>query len=114
MKHGKRKRKKHLSFEQKRKIVQDVLEKGRHKKDVAAEYKVHVNSVNNWIRIYRLEGVDGLRGSSGRTVDAETQTELDRLREVEKKYNEQLEEIEILKKYQAFLKVNENKRRLKP
>ncbi|VDG98108.1 Uncharacterised protein [Lysinibacillus sphaericus] len=38
--------------------------------------------------------------------------ELNRLQEIEKKYNEQLTEIEILKKFQAFLKENENKRRM--
>ena len=42
-----------------------------------------------------------------RLTQEETQIELKRLKKIEKRYNEQLEEIEILKKFQAFLKENE-------
>lgn len=98
-----KKRKKQLTFDQKCRVIQDVLEKGRHKKDVADEWGIHVNSITNWVRIYKEKGLDGLR-PNGSTPMLNNQDELQRLKEVEKKYNEQLVEIEILKKFQAFLK----------
>jgi transposase len=99
----KKKRIRQLSFEQKHYAILEILEKGRHKKDVAAELEIHINSLTNWIRIYREQGLDGLRPPILSAGFDETD-ELKRLKEIEKKYNEQLQEIEILKKFQAFLK----------
>ncbi|VDG96962.1 Transposase [Lysinibacillus sphaericus] len=107
-------RKRTLSFEQKCTIVKEVLEENRHKKDIAAEHQIHINSISNWIRKYKEKGVDGLRPfvKTPRVPRDQMKDELNRLQEIEKKYNEQLTEIEILKKFQAFLKENENKRRM--
>ncbi|MBD7984896.1 transposase [Sporosarcina sp. Sa2YVA2] len=98
-----RKRKQQASFEQKKYAVLEILEKGRHKNEVAIELDIHKNSLTNWINIYKEKGMDGLR-SSDSARETDYHSELERLREIEKKYNEQLTEIEILKKFQAFLK----------
>ena len=92
--------------EQKLEAVREVLEKNRHKQDVANEMDVHINSLTNWLRIYREKGPEGLLPPARQTNTLPPAEELERLREIEKKYNEQLEEIEILKKFQAFLKEN--------
>jgi transposase len=97
-----------LTLDEKLEVVLGVLENGRKRKEMALEKNVSLNSVNIWIRNYQLYGRDGL--SNKRTAyvaQEETQKELKRLKKIEKRYNEQLEEIEILKKFQAFLKENE-------
>ncbi|WP_342513203.1 transposase [Sporosarcina sp. FSL K6-1522] len=101
-----KKRKRQLSFEQKLYAVQEVLEKGRHKKDVASELDIHINSITNWMKIYREKGENGLRPTP-KAILLDEATELERLKKIEKKYNEQLVEIEILKKFHAFLKESE-------
>lgn len=99
---------KHTSYEQKLAAIREVQEKKRHKQEVAEELGIHLNSLTNWLRIYREKGPEGLRPSLKQTASASFPTdELERLKEIEKKYNDQLEEIEILKKFQAFLKENE-------
>lgn len=99
---------KQTSYEQKLIAVQEVLEKKRHVQEVAAELGVHPNSLTNWLRNYREKGAEGLQPHRHQTsTSTSLPAELERLRAVEKKYNEQLEEIEILKKFQAFLKENE-------
>nr|WP_144929302.1 helix-turn-helix domain-containing protein [Paenibacillus bovis] len=115
MKYKNETRKRQSSFEEKCRVVQEILEQGRHKKDVAEDYQIHINTINNWIRAYKAKGVNGLRSAvkGAKSDDIKTQSELDRLREIEKKYNEQMKEIEILKKFQAFLKENENKKHMK-
>ena len=111
----KKDRKRILSFEQKCTIVKEVLEENRPKTDIAAEHQIHVNSISNWIRIYKEKGVEGLRPfvKTPKVPRDQLRDELKRLQEIEKKYNEQLTEIEILKKFQAFLKEKENKRHTK-
>ncbi|MDW0111542.1 helix-turn-helix domain-containing protein [Sporosarcina aquimarina] len=108
-------RKRILSFEQKCTIVKEVLEENRPKTDIATEHRIHVNSISNWIRIYNEKGVEGLRPfvKTPKVPRDQLREELKRLQEIEKKYNEQLTEIEILKKFQAFLKEKENKRHTK-
>lgn len=104
-----KKSKKQTSYDKKVEAVQEVLINKRHKQEVAEELGIHLNSLTNWLRIYREEGAEGLRPLEKRktSVDAPPTNELERLRAIEKKYNEQLDEIEILKKFQAFLKENE-------
>jgi len=98
-----------LTQDEKLEVVLGVLENGRKRKEMALEKDVALNSVNIWIRNYQLYGRDGLSFNKRKAYVAqeETQKELKRLRRIEKRYNEQLEEIEVLKKFQAFLKENE-------
>lgn len=98
-----------LTQEEKVEVVLEVLENGRKRKEVASEKDVSLNSINIWIRNYQLYGRDGLSFDKRKAyvTQEETQKELKRLKKIEKRYNEQLEEIEILKKFQAFLKENE-------
>ncbi|QUW21310.1 hypothetical protein JSQ81_16090 [Sporosarcina sp. Marseille-Q4063] len=86
-----------------------MLENGRKRKEMALEKDVSLNSVNIWIRNYQLYGRDGLSFNkrTDYVAQEETQKELKQLKKIGKRYNEQLEEIEILKKFQAFLKENE-------
>jgi transposase-like protein len=102
------KSKKQTSYDKKIEAVQEVLVNKRHKQEVAEELGIHLNSLTNWLRLYREKGADGLRPLEKQkaTVDASPTNELERLKVIEKKYNDQLEEIEILKKFQAFLKEN--------
>lgn len=100
---------KRLTQDEKVEAVLEVLENGRKRKEVALEKDVALNSINIWIRNYKLYGRDGLSFNkrTAYVAQEETQKELKRLKKIEKQYNEQLEEIEILKKFQAFLKENE-------
>lgn len=99
---------KQTSYAQKLAAVQEVLEKKRHIQEVAEELGIHPNSLTNWLRKYREKGPEGLQPSRHQTSTYTSQTaELERLKAIEKKYNDQIEEIEILKKFQAFLKENE-------
>lgn len=107
-----KKPKRRHSFKNKKYAVLEVIEKGRHRKDLADELDIHINTLSNWIRIYKEKGLDGLRSTQASSLidgNKNDDAELKRLREIEKKYNDQLLEIEILKKFQAFLKKNENR-----
>ncbi|TAA72789.1 hypothetical protein D2909_04150 [Planococcus salinarum] len=99
---------KQTSYAQKLAAVQEVLEKKRHIQEVAEELSIHPNSLTNWLRKYREKGPEGLQPYRHQSSTYTSQTaELERLKAIEKKYNDQIEEIEILKKFQAFLKENE-------
>ena len=89
--------------------VLGVVENGRKRKEVALEKNVALNSVNIWLRNYQLYGRDGLSFNKRTAFVAqeETQKELKRLKKIEKRYNEQREDIEIIKKFHDFLKENE-------
>jgi transposase len=86
--------------------VKEVLENNRHNKEVADELGVSVGSIINWIKQYEAP--------TQKTVQPlivgdtpELKEELKRLRAIEKQYQDQQLEIEILKKFQAFLKEND-------
>ena len=94
---------------EKLRVVLEVVENGRNRKELAREKDIALNSINIWVRNYKLYGKDGLT-SNKRTAyvaQEETQKELKRLKKIEKLYNEQMEEMEILKKFQAFLEESE-------
>jgi transposase len=93
--------------------VQQVKELNRSKRVVAEEIGYSVNSVIAWVKIFDDHGEAGLRTKKSHLLSND-RSELERLRSIEKKYYQQQEEIEILKKFQAFLKGNENKRFMKP
>lgn len=95
------------TFDEKLYAVMEVLEKKRFNQDVAEEMNIHINSLSNWLRQYRNFGKKGLESNFDKKDVSEHSDEIKRLREIEKKYNEQQEHIEILKKFQAFLKESE-------
>ncbi|MER2078657.1 transposase [Psychrobacillus psychrotolerans] len=93
--HGQfRKRYTQTTQEQKIYAVQEVLKNGRGRKDVADELHVSVNSVTTWIRKYKEDGKNALSPYS--------QEEISRLKEIEKKYNEQ-QKMELLKKLPIYI-----------
>ncbi|MEK3954845.1 MULTISPECIES: transposase [unclassified Psychrobacillus] len=93
--HGQfRKRYTQTTQEQKMYAVQEVLKNGRGRKDVADELHVSVNSVTTWIRKYKEDGKNALSPYS--------QEEISRLKEIEKKYNEQ-QKMELLKKLPIYI-----------
>jgi transposase len=87
----------------KRYAVNEVLENKRHKQEVADELNVSLGTINNWIKQYKSPEIKKLQPLIvGDTP--EVKAELERLWDIEKKYQEQQLENEILKKFQAFLK----------
>ncbi|QUG42972.1 transposase [Psychrobacillus sp. INOP01] len=93
--HGQaRKRYTQTTQEQKKYAVQEVLKNGRGRKAVAEELNVSVNSITTWIRKFKEAGENGLSSYS--------QEEIMRLKEIEKKYNEQ-QELELLKKLPIYI-----------
>lgn len=93
--------------------VKEVVEKHRTNREVADELGVHIHSVRQWVNHFKQNGEAGLMSKLAHLRPAD-QAELERLRIIEKKYNQQQTEIEILKKFQAFLKESENKKHMKP
>ena len=93
--HGQfRKRYTQTTQEQKMYAVQEVLKNGRARKAVAEELNVSVNSITTWIRKFNNAGENGLSSYSS--------DEITRLKEIEKKYNEQ-RELESLKKLPIYI-----------
>ena len=107
-------RKRQKTYEQKLYAVNEVREKKRHKHDVSLELEIHINSLTIWLKQFREHGSEGLLSHYEKPDLVEHTEELNRLKTVEKKYNEQLTQIEILKKFQAFLKENEQENVTKP
>ncbi|MEK3980248.1 transposase [Psychrobacillus sp. FSL K6-2836] len=95
--HGQfRKRYTQTTQEQKMYAVQEVLKNGRGRKELAEELNVSVNSITTWIRKFKETGKNGITSYS--------QDEIMRLKEIEKKYNEQ-KEMESLKKLPIYIHV---------
>lgn len=106
-------KKRRSPFETKKYAVTQVLEFHRSKRVVAEEIGFSVTSVINWVKTFQQYGDTGLQ-SKNQQLLTDDRIELERLRCIETKYYQQLEEIEILKKFQAFLKENENKNHMMP
>ena len=93
--HGQfRKRYTQTTQEQKMYAVQEVLQNGRVRKDLANELNVSVNSITTWIRKFKNAGENGFSSYS--------QDEITRLKEIEKKYEQQLK-MENLKKLPIYI-----------
>ena len=93
--------------------VNEVLENHRTNREVADELGVHIHSIRQWVNNFKRDGDAGLASKQSHLLPVD-QAELERLRIIERKYYEQQTENEILKKFQAFLKENENKKHMKP
>ncbi|WP_192797467.1 transposase [Psychrobacillus glaciei] len=110
----KKTKKRQLTYEQKLFAVNEVRLKKRNRQDVADEMEIHINSLTGWLKLYREHGEDALHSHYEKSDLIEHTEELNRLRDIEKKYKEQLIQNEILKKFQAFLKENEKRSASKP
>lgn len=106
-------KKRRSPFETKLYAVTQVIEFNRNKRLVAEEIGFSVNSVINWVKTFEQYGEAGLQSKNPHLL-SDDRIELERLRCIEKKYYQQAEEIEILKKFQAFLKENENTNHMMP
>jgi transposase-like protein len=67
--------------------------------DVAIEMRISTVPLNNWLKRYQLEGLEGLHPKRDIKVKENGKEELERLRTIEKKYDEAPEDIEILEKF---------------
>lgn len=111
-----RKAYKKTTRDEKLEIVIAILENNRHRKAVAEEYQVSLTSINNWVNDYQKYGEAGITSNKRDSFvkEEEIQSELARLKKIEKLYEEQKVKIEILKKFQAFLKESEKSKDTKP
>lgn len=82
--------------------------------DVAIEMQVTLATLTNWLKRYELNGSEGLKVQVNESPKENLLDEVERLRLIEKKYYEQQEDIEILKKFQASLEANESPSASKP
>lgn len=58
--YSKKTRKRQNTYEQKLFAVNEVRLKNRHKHDVAEELDIHINSLPNWLKLYREHGEGAL------------------------------------------------------
>lgn len=80
-------------------VVKMIIEDDIPVKSVAGELNVHQNTIYRWLKEYEMYGEDAFPGHGSRLYSY--QFEIKKLQ----KENKQLkEELEILKKYRAFLK----------
>ncbi|PAE38172.1 helix-turn-helix domain-containing protein [Bacillus sp. 7884-1] len=96
----------HNSVETKLEAVRQVMENKRPVAEVARELDLHRDTVNRWVISFKNNGEQGL--VNPRSIPQTSQSkDIKNTRELEKKLKEKEMEIEILKKFQAFLKGNE-------
>lgn len=108
------KRKQHNTFDEKLYAVKQVIYGNRPRMDVAIEMQVTLATLTNWLKRYELNGSEGLKVQVNESPKENLLDEVERLRLIEKKYYEQQEDIEILKKFQASLEANESPSASKP
>ena len=88
------------------KAVKEVLENGRAVADVANQIGVHRATVYNWLETYKAD--DTIKVTQSKFTNKPASSQLNKEnKDLKKKLKEQEMEIEILKKFQAFLKGNE-------
>ncbi|AOV07474.1 helix-turn-helix domain-containing protein [Sporosarcina ureilytica] len=100
-------------FETKMYAVKQVIEFHRSKRVVAEEIGISVSLVINWVKTFEQHGEAGLQSKKSHSL-SDGGGELERLRCIEKKYYQQLEKIEIPKKFQTILRENKNKNHMMP
>lgn len=104
----KKRRKKNVYTDPKDKLkaVERIVLEGIPARIVAEEMSVSLTSVQTWAKQFRDHGpnffIDGKKARQPSILVE--QEELNRLKEIEQKYKEQEIQIEILKKFQAFLR----------
>ncbi|WP_433744186.1 transposase [Falsibacillus pallidus] len=93
----------HASVENRLKAVLKVMNDGESVASVAHDLGVHRDTVNRWVIAYKENGREGLINPRSITQSPVTEDQK-RIRDLEKQVREQKETIEILKKFEAFLK----------
>ena len=96
----------HHSVETKLQTVLDVLQNGTPVASAAKQLGVHRDTVYNWLNAYKTAGEPGLASSRSIRQPLSSQAAKEN-RELKKRLKEKEMEIEILKKFQAFLKESE-------
>lgn len=88
------------------KAVERVINDGISTRLIAEEYAVSLTSIQLWVKQYKDFGPDffSVKEEVVPNDNSSLKAELDRLKQIEKAYEEKLIEVEILKKFQAFLK----------
>jgi Transposase and inactivated derivatives len=94
-------KRKQYSREFKLQAVMLILKENQPIKFVCQQLEVHENTMYRWIQEYEDHGETAFPGKGSR--EYVTQTELKRLEKENKKLKE---ELEVLKKFQVFLKKN--------
>ncbi len=103
----------HNSVEVKIKAVLEILEDKKPVKEVADNLNLHRDTVYRWINAYKEDGESGLENPKALTATSKTDDDSKKVKELNKKLKEKEMEIEILKKFQAFLKENEKAKNMK-
>jgi transposase len=97
----------HNSVEVKLEAVLKVVEGKSSVIEVATDLNLHRDTVNRWVIAYKKYGKEGLENKRSHSSTQQSVNQSKEVRELEKKLKEKEMEIEILKKFQAFLKENE-------
>jgi transposase len=96
----------HNNVEVKLDAVLRVIEGKNSVIEVATDLNLHRDTVNRWVNAYKENGESGLINSRSH-ASSQSNNHKKEVRELEKKLKDKEMEIEILKKFQAFLKENE-------
>jgi transposase len=98
--------KKHISVEVKLEAVLQILDGKKSVREAADGLNLHRDTVNRWVIAYKENGQNGLENPKAHR-SPQPKNSNKKVRELENKLKEKELEIEILKKFQAFLKENE-------
>jgi transposase len=98
--------KKHISVEVKLEAVLQILDGNKSVREAADSLNLHRDTVNRWVIAYKKSGQNGLENPKAHR-SPQSKNSNQKVRELENKLKEKELEIEILKKFQAFLKENE-------
>jgi len=79
--------------------VKLILEEGYSVKEVGRELDIHINSLYRWVAEYEKYGESAFPGHGSALFDAQYE-----IRKLEKENEILKEELELLKKFQGFLK----------
>ena len=86
--------------------VQQFLCGDKTTRELATELKVDQDTINNWIKKYKEQGESGLKRTNANPTKKRNKDSRE-MKELKAQIKAKEMEIEILKKFQAFLKENE-------
>lgn len=91
------------------KAVERIVQNGESTRTISEELAVSLTSVQTWVKQYKdygpayfIDKEKAVKGEAGVWIDT---NEYENLRQLEKNYEEMQLQVEILKKFQAFLKM---------
>lgn len=99
-------RKAQYTSEIKLEAVQQFLKGDKTTRELATELKVDQDTINNWIKKYKDQGKSGLKRTNANPTKKRNKDSKE-IKELKAQIKAKELEIEILKKFQAFLKENE-------